>query len=101
MRAHELRIDDAQPLPASSLVVWILAAMLLALLAWAWVFKLDEVSTGTGKVIPSSREQIVQSLEGGILVELKVHEGDIVEADQVLAQLDRTKTESTVQESAS
>ncbi|WP_295985674.1 HlyD family type I secretion periplasmic adaptor subunit [uncultured Variovorax sp.] len=89
------------PLPRASLVVWSVSAAMLALLAWAWCFELDEVSTGTGKVVPSSKEQMVQSLEGGILVDLKVREGDIVEEGQVLAQLDRTKTESTVQESAS
>lgn len=88
-------------LPRASLIIWIVAALLLLLLAWAWFFKLDEVSTGTGKVIPTSKEQTIQSLEGGILVDLKVHEGDIVQTGQVLAQLDRTKTESTVQESAS
>ncbi|MFL9667792.1 HlyD family efflux transporter periplasmic adaptor subunit [Variovorax sp. AB1(2024)] len=88
-------------MPRASLLVWIIAALLLALLAWAWLFRLDEVSTGAGKVVPSSREQMIQSLEGGILVDLKVREGDIVEEGQVLAQLDRTKTESTVQESAS
>lgn len=88
-------------MPRSALLVWATLAGLLVLLVWAYVFKLDEVSTGTGKVIPTSREQIVQSLEGGILAELKVREGDIVEAGQVLAQLDRTKTESAVNESAS
>ncbi|MGC8102140.1 HlyD family efflux transporter periplasmic adaptor subunit [Metapseudomonas otitidis] len=76
-------------------------AGLLILLGWAYLFELDEVSTGTGKVIPSSREQVIQSLEGGILAELKVREGDLVDAGQVLAQLDRTKTESAVGESAS
>ena len=89
------------PLPRSSLVVWILSLLLLCLLAWAWYFKLDEVSTGTGKVVPSAKEQVIQSLEGGILVDLRVREGDLVEAGQVLAQLDRTKTQSTVNESAS
>ena len=86
-------------LPRSSLVVWIVGAMLVTFLVWAWMFELDEVSTGSGKVVPSSREQMIQSLEGGILVDLKVREGDIVDAGQALAQLDRTKTESTVQES--
>jgi len=95
------RSPSEPPLPRSSLIVWIVSAALLLLLAWAWRFELDEVSTGTGKVVPSSKEQMVQSLEGGILVDLKVAEGDIVEEGQVLAQLDRTKTESTVQESAS
>lgn len=43
------------------------------------VFQLEEVSTGTGKVIPSSKEQVIQSLEGGILTKLNVQEGDIVQ----------------------
>ena len=89
------------PLPRSSLVVWVVAAALLCLILWAAFFELDEVSNGTGKVIPSSHEQMIQSLEGGILVDLKVKEGDIVDKGQVLAQLDRTRTESTVAESAS
>lgn len=89
------------PLPRASRVVWVVTAALAVLLLWAWLFELDEVSTGTGKVVPTSREQIVQSLEGGILTELKVKEGDIVQSGQVLAQLDRTRFESTVQESVS
>lgn len=86
-------------MPPTTLVVWIIAALLGAFVVWAANFELAEVSTGTGKVVPSSHEQVIQSLEGGILVELLVREGDIVEAGQILAQLDRTKSEATVQES--
>lgn len=99
--ARDTRLTPEMPLPRASYVIWLIGALIATFLIWAWRFELDEVSTGTGKVIPSSREQIVQSLEGGILVALKVHEGDMVKAGQVLAQLDRTRTESTVEESAS
>lgn len=89
------------PLPKASLIIWIITLGLAILLIWAWLFKLEEVSTGTGKVIPSSKEQIVQSLEGGILTKLNVKEGQIVEQGQVLAQLDPTRFESNVGESKS
>lgn len=80
----------------------VVISFLLLLMAggWAWFALLDEVSTGTGKVIPSSREQVLQSLEGGILAELTVHEGDQVQAGQVVARLDPTRSESSVGESA-
>ena len=89
------------PLPKSSLIIWIVGIGLLILLTWAWLFKLEEVSSGTGKVIPSSKEQVIQSLEGGILTKLNVKEGEIVERGQVLAQLDPTRFESNVGESES
>ena len=84
----------------SGRVVWMLGLCLLAFFAWAWFFQIDEVSSGTGKVIPSTREQRIQSLEGGILAELHVREGQIVEKGQVLAQLDPTRGESSVEETA-
>ena len=87
--------------PLASQVVWLTFACLLALLAWAAVFELDEVTTGTGRVVPTSREQVVQSLEGGILSRMLVREGDVVEPGQVLAHLDPTLAEATVEESAS
>ncbi|MCX5470079.1 biotin/lipoyl-binding protein, partial [Acinetobacter nematophilus] len=74
------------PLPKASFIIWIVAVGLLAFLIWACVFKLEEVSTGTGKVIPSSKEQIIQSLDGGVLTSLDVKEGDIVQKGQTLAQ---------------
>lgn len=88
-------------LPRSTIVAWTLCLMLALFVAWAWFFRLDEVTTGNGKIVPSSHEQIIQSLEGGILYRLNVKEGDIVKRGQILAQLDRTKTESGVQESVS
>lgn len=88
-------------LPRSTLVAWALFALLAVFIIWASLFHLDEVTTGSGKVIPSSHEQVIQSLEGGIIHSLMVREGDIVERGQQLAQLDRTKTESSVLESES
>ncbi|QCT18323.1 HlyD family type I secretion periplasmic adaptor subunit [Jejubacter calystegiae] len=88
-------------LPRSSLIIWLLAALLVAFLSWASLFHLDEVTTGSGKVVPSSHEQVIQSLEGGIVHKLSVREGDLVERGQVLAQLDRTRAESSVLESVS
>ena len=88
-------------LPRSSLVAWSLFALLVVFITWASLFQLDEVTTGSGKVIPSSHEQVIHSLEGGIIHSLMVREGDIVERGQQLAQLDRTKTESSVLESES
>ncbi|WP_159993070.1 MULTISPECIES: HlyD family type I secretion periplasmic adaptor subunit [unclassified Pseudomonas] len=84
----------------STRVVWCVALMLLAFGVWAYLFEIDEVSTGTGKVIPTSREQVIQSLEGGIVAELNVAEGDIVKQGEILAKLDPTKTESNFGESA-
>ncbi|MCT4708622.1 HlyD family efflux transporter periplasmic adaptor subunit [Enterobacteriaceae bacterium H11S18] len=80
----------------------ILLSTLLFILfgVWAWFGKLDEVSTGTGKVVPSAREQVLQSLDGGIVTEVLVHEGDKVEAGQIVARLDPTRSESNVGESA-
>ncbi|MDX3774415.1 HlyD family efflux transporter periplasmic adaptor subunit [Chromatiaceae bacterium AAb-1] len=93
------QFDDAR-LSGSTRIVTFTAVILLALLIWAGFAELDEVSNGSGKVVPGSREQVIQSLEGGILTELAVAEGSIVEAGQVLARLDPTKTESNVGESA-
>nr|WP_225783763.1 HlyD family efflux transporter periplasmic adaptor subunit [Xenophilus sp. Marseille-Q4582] len=95
-------LDDFDEVRASrsGRVVWAVALFLAAFFAWAWFFEIDEVSSGTGKVIPTSREQRIQSLEGGILAELRVREGQIVEKGEVLAQLDPTRGESNVEETA-
>ncbi|MGJ7551201.1 HlyD family type I secretion periplasmic adaptor subunit [Pseudomonas alloputida] len=91
--------QDDQAVLRAGRVITTCAIMLAAFLAWAACFEVTEVSTGTGKVIPSSREQVIQSFEGGIVAEMNVAEGDLVERGQVLAQLDPTKTASSVGES--
>ncbi|MEW7311987.1 HlyD family type I secretion periplasmic adaptor subunit [Buttiauxella gaviniae] len=84
----------------ASRIIIISVILFILLGVWAWFGKLDEVSTGTGKVVPSSREQVLQSLDGGILTEMLVHEGDKVQAGQIVAKLDPTRSQSNVGESA-
>jgi adhesin transport system membrane fusion protein len=61
---------------------------------WAAFAELDQVTRAPGAVIASSRSQIMQAIDGGVLQELLVKEGDIVEAQQVVARLDKTKLEA-------
>ncbi len=79
-------------------MAWLTLLALCLFVLWARMFEIDEVARGSGKVIPASREQVVQSLEGGILSTIKVREGQVVQRGQVVAQLDRTRVESGVQE---
>lgn len=90
---------DEADVRGSTRVVWVCALMLACFIAWAYSFHVVEVSTGTGKVVPSSRDQVIQSLEGGIVTEMNVAEGTMVERGQILAQLDPIKTQSNVGES--
>ena len=71
-----------------------IASITFGFLIWAYLFEIEEVTRGTGRVIPSSQLQVVQSLEGGIVREIGVSEGDIVEAGQVLMQIDDTGFQS-------
>lgn len=92
-------VDDSKIVSAVR-IVWCCVGLVWCFLVWSYFAEVVEVSSGSGRVIPSSREQIIESLEGGILKELYVSEGDIVEVGKILAQLDLTKTESKVEESA-
>jgi membrane fusion protein, adhesin transport system len=77
---------------ASRILVWATAATLFFGLIWAGFFSLDEITRGQGKIIPSSREQVIQSLDSGVLREMLVHEGDVVEKDQILLQMDDARS---------
>lgn len=83
---------------SSHLILAATVLFLVVALLWAANATLDEVTRGEGKVIPSSKIQIVQNLEGGILERILVREGELVERDQPLLQLDDTRFSSTFRE---
>lgn len=90
---------DAQldrTLRGPSMVIWLCGATVLVFLIWAAFAWIDEIVRAEGSMISSSRPQIIQNLEGGILAELAVAEGDIVEKGDVLARLHGTQFQSSV-----
>lgn len=80
------------------LTIWGLIAFVTFCLLWANFAVVDEVTRGDGKAIPSSRLQKIQNLEGGIVAELFVREGQVVEAGAPLLRLDDTRFASNVGE---
>lgn len=67
-------------------------------LLWAAIAQLDEVTRGDGKVIPSRQLQVLQSIDGGLVSEILVKEGDVVQANQLLIKIDETRFASSVNE---
>lgn len=90
--------SETRPALSSHLLLWLVLSFVAAALIWAYQAEIDEVTRGNGKVIPSSQVQIVQNLEGGIVAELLVEEGDTVEKDQVLLRIDDTRFASSFRE---
>ena len=93
---HQAMVAEKQNVIGITLILMLVC--LGAALFWANHFKLEEITRGNAKVIPSSREQIIQSLEGGILSELMVKEGDIVTQGQPILRIDPTKAKASYQE---
>lgn len=88
---------DQQPLRARALLRWAALAV-VALVVWAAYARIDEVTKGQGRVIPSSQLQVVQAVDGGVVEELLVGEGQTVEAGQVLVRIDPTRFVSSLRE---
>jgi len=79
-------------------VLIVITLAVIAFMAWAAVLQIDEVARAAGEVITSNRVQVIQSVDGGVLDELLVREGDQVQPGQVLARLKQTRFASSVDE---
>lgn len=88
---------EQEPVRARALLHWGFFAI-AALVAWAAYAEIDEVTRGEGKVIPSSQLQVVQSVDGGIVSDILVREGETVEAGQLLLRIDPTRFLSSLRE---
>jgi hemolysin D len=89
-----LRLQDSPPNPLGRKVLWTLLVLLLTLLLWAIIGRLDIVAVAEGKLIPESYVKIVQPSESGIVKEILVKEGQGVKAGQVLMRMDTLVSEA-------
>lgn len=80
-------------------MIGLLFVFLVVFVIWAYNSTVEEVTRGQGSVIPTSREQIVQSLDPGTIKEMRVKEGDVVEKGQILLTLDDTRSAAVLRES--
>ncbi|MDR2113477.1 MAG: HlyD family type I secretion periplasmic adaptor subunit [Candidatus Accumulibacter sp.] len=87
-----------EPLRAR-IVLRLVAVIVVVAVAWAAISRIDEMARGEGKVIPSRQLQVLQSVDGGVVAEILVREGDVVEPEQVLLSIDQTRFVSSVRES--
>lgn len=70
------------------IILWLTLILIVSGLVWAYFAEIDEVTTGTGKVIPSRKVQVIQNLEGGIVEKILVREGERVKKGQILMVLE-------------
>ncbi|QCD53105.1 HlyD family type I secretion periplasmic adaptor subunit [Campylobacter sp. RM16192] len=84
---------------ASRKILYLIFITFVFLVGWASFAEIDEITRGTGKIIPSGKNQIVQNLEGGIIEEIFVHMGDEVKKGQVILKIDNKTFSSSYSES--
>lgn len=86
--------DQRRRVSAGSIVLWLIVVVLAVLLYWSAVSKIDQVARASGTVIASRRVQVIQAVDGGVLEQISVAEGDRVKAGQVLARFDPVRPSS-------
>jgi len=90
--------DEVLDTKGSSATIKLIALSVVCFLTWASFAQLDEIVRGPGKVVPSSKAQVIQSLEGGIVEEILVWEGKEVQKGDVLVRLSDARFEGSFRE---
>ena len=91
----------AQTTPGSKLVLYLILGVVVSGLVWASYARVEEITQAEARIISMSREQVIQSLEGGILAHMYVREGAVVEKGEVLLKIDPTRARSSYREALS
>ena len=81
----------AQTPRGGRLIIWTVLLLFIIITIWACLAEIEEVTSGYGKVIPSRQIQVVQNLEGGILAEVLIKIGDVVQENQLILKIDETR----------
>lgn len=84
--------DRIHPRSASNMLLWTILAFVAVFVVWASVVRLDRTIHAAGRIVPSSRLQVLSNLEGGVVSAILVHPGDQVAAGQALVRIDQTET---------
>jgi hemolysin D len=85
-----LSLQDTPPHPAPRRAAWVICALFVVALAWAWWGRIDIVAVAPGRIVVSDRTKTIQPLEASIVRRVHVKDGDEVEAGKVLVELDAT-----------
>lgn len=92
------QVDQVYPAKPYTLISLFLVILIAIFITWAAYARIEQITSGEARVIPSSREQIIQSLEGGIVEKLLVSEGQTVEKNQILLRIDPTRASASFEE---
>ncbi len=83
--------DRIKPKAVSNLLLWLIIGFIVVFIAWASIVKLDRTVHAPGRVVPSSRLQVLSNFEGGVVAAILVRVGDLVKRGQPLVRLDQTQ----------
>lgn len=91
--------NHLQQMNTSRIIIIAVALTIATTVVWSYFAPLDQIARAQGQVVPTSRVQVIQSLDGGQITELRVREGDRVRSGELLVVLDKVKLSAAVEES--